>query len=203
MLSTALSVPAVFGYGGNRAYATCANTGGSTYLCSGVETVTQTVTANNAAVTMAPGASVDTSAGMGSAIIITGDGALSFTNTDGGPVRGDLRGLDIQAGNGLPAASIYVQTTQDVTGRIGGISAVNAGIGATTIDVAGASGTVGTGIVARVTNAANTGDLSVTATGAVSGGNTALFAAQYGMGAVVVNTAAVDATGGTGIFSSS
>lgn len=204
MLSTALSVPAIFGYGGNRAYAACANAGGSTYLCSGVETVTQTITADNAAVTMAPGASVDTSAGMGSAIVITGDGALSFTNTDGDPVRGDLRGLDIQAGNGLPAASIDVHSRQDLIGRVGGIYALNAGIGATTINVAGASSTAGSGIVSRVTNGANSGDLRITSTGTVSGGNTAVFAAHYGTGAVVINTAAVDATaGGNGIFARS
>lgn len=204
MLSTALSVPAVFGYGGNRAYAACANTGGSTYLCSGVETVTQTITADNAAVTMAPGASVDTSAGMGSAIVITGDGALSFTNTDGDPVRGDLRGLDIQAGNGLPAASIYVQSTQDLIGRTGGIYALNAGIGATTINVAGASSTAGSGIATRVTNGANTGDLRITSTGTISGGNTGLFAAHYGTGAVTINAATVDASaGGNGVFARS
>lgn len=204
MLSTALSVPAIFGYGGNRAYAACANTGGSTYLCSGVETVTQTITADNAAVTMAPGASVDTSAGMGSAIVITGDGALSFTNTDGDPVRGDLRGLDIQAGNGLPAASIYVQSTQDLIGRIGGIYALNAGVGTTTINVAGASSTAASGIATRVTNGANTGDLRITSTGTISGGNTGLFAAHYGTGAVTINAATVDASaGGNGVFARS
>lgn len=204
MLSTALSVPAIFGYGGNRAYAACANTGGSTYLCSGIETVTQTITADNATVTMAPGASVDTSAGMGSAIVISGDGALSFTNLDGGLIVGDSRGIDIQAGNGLPAASIYVQSTQDVVGRIGGIYARNAGIGATTLNVAGASSELSSGVTARVTNAANTGDLRITSTGTVSGGNTGLFAAHYGTGAVTINAAAVDANaGGNGVFTRS
>ena len=204
MLSTALSVPAIFGYGGNRAYAACVNSGGSTYLCSGVETVTQTIAANNASVTMAPGASVDTSAGAGSAIVISGDGALSFTNLDGGSIVGASRGLDIQAGNGLPAASIYVQSTQDLIGRTGGIYALNAGVGVTTINAAGASSELASGVTARVTNAANTGDLSVTATGTVSGGNTALFAAHYGTGAVVINSAAVDATaGGNGVFARS
>lgn len=204
MLSTALSVPAIFGYGGNRAYAACANSGGSTYLCAGVETVTQTVAANNAAVTMAPGASVDTSAGAGSAIVISGDGSLSFTNLDGGLIVGASRGLDIQATNGLPAASIYVNATQNFAGGTNGVYALNAGVGTTTINVAGASGTAGSGIASRVTNAANSGDLRITSTGTLSGGNTGLFAAHYGTGAVAINTAAIDATaGGNGVFARS
>jgi hypothetical protein len=204
MLSTALSVPAIFGYGGGRSYAACVNSGGSTYLCSGIETVTQTVTANDAAVTMAPGASVDTSAGAGSAIVISGDGSLSFTNLDGGSIAGASRGLDIQATNGGPAASIYVQSTQNISGGTNGLYSLNSGIGLTNINVAGAAGAAGSGLVSRITNGANSGDLRITATGTVSGGNTGLFAAHYGTGAVAINTAAVDATaGGNGVFARS
>src|SRR6266513_274281 len=77
LVSTAM-VGAVFGYG-RQAYAACVNSGGTTYLCSGANAAAQTVNANEAAVSTAAGFGVNTA--VGNAITITGDGALSFTDT--------------------------------------------------------------------------------------------------------------------------
>jgi hypothetical protein len=86
LLSGTMLLTAVAGYG-RRAYAACVNTVGSTYVCSGANAATQAITgpnANNASVSTLAGFSVNTAAG--NAITITGDGALSYTDTNGSPL---------------------------------------------------------------------------------------------------------------------
>jgi len=59
---------------GEGLYAACVNNGGATYLCSGdstVNTTTQTINANEAAVSTAPGFGINT--GAGNAITVTGN----------------------------------------------------------------------------------------------------------------------------------
>lgn len=78
---------AAAGYG-RRAYAACVNTVGSTYQCSGANLTTQNVNgpnANNADVSTVAGFSVN--AGVGNAITISGDGGLSYTDTNASPLR--------------------------------------------------------------------------------------------------------------------
>lgn len=198
MLTTALAVPCLLGYGSRQAYAACVNSGGTTYLCSGAETTTQTINVNNAAVTMDTGATVNTSAGAGNAITVTGDGNLSFTNLVGGTINGAQQGLDIQGGNGVPGGSVAVNTNQSILGGAYGINAVVAGNGALNINSAAVIGTTGLGIRAAALNAASTGS-SVTATGAVSGGTTGIYAFHGGAGTLTVNAAAVTGTTGIGI----
>lgn len=97
MLTSALAVPVVFGYAGRQAYAACSALGGGTYLCSGTLRTTQTINADNADVTMASGASIDTTGGTGNAITVTGNGALSFINTTGGLIQGEENAIDVRS----------------------------------------------------------------------------------------------------------
>ena len=83
LLSSTMLVAAVAGYG-RRAYGACVFTSGSSYVCSGANVTTQTITANNASVSTVAGFSVNTAAG--NAITITGDGALSYTDTNASPL---------------------------------------------------------------------------------------------------------------------
>src|SRR5690242_2813687 len=81
LLSSTMLMAAAVGYG-RRAYAACVNSGGSTYQCSGASGA-QTINANNPAVSTLPGFSVTTG---GNGITITGDGALSYTDTNASPL---------------------------------------------------------------------------------------------------------------------
>src|SRR5256885_6747935 len=96
LLSGTMLVTAVAGYG-RRAYGACAPTVAPNYQCSGANAATQAITANNASVSTVAGFSVNTAAG--NAIAITGDGALSYTDTNASP-------LTTAAGNALTVRSV-------------------------------------------------------------------------------------------------
>ncbi len=189
MMTTALTVPALFGYGTRQAYALCTGPTDNT-VCSGNLTTTQSVSGNNASIRMDTGATVTMVAG--NAISITGTGDLSFTNTDGGAISGSLNGLFISASGG-GADTVTVTTTQAVSGGQRGIFASNAGTGALTIDAASVSGTNGEGISAQITNVLATGKLSIKASGSVSssGNPSGLVALQNGTGELDVDVASV------------
>ncbi len=198
LLTSALAIPGFFGYGGRQAYAACSATGSSTYLCSGALTTTQTITADNASVSMAPGAGIDTTGGSGNAITITGNGALSFTNTAGGAIRGANTAIDITStgDDGGTGGAITLRSTLGISADSGyGISAVNSdgATGSITINAAGVSSAKTDAISAR--NRSTTGrDLTITTTGAVSGQRNGLLARNDGTGALTITTASV--TGG-------
>ena len=78
-----MAVASFVGYG-RQAYAACTGSSG-TYLCTGSNSSTQTINADNASVSTAAGFGVNTSSG--NAITITGDGALSFTDTHASTIR--------------------------------------------------------------------------------------------------------------------
>jgi hypothetical protein len=198
MLTTALAVPCFFGYGTRQSQAACVNTGGSTYLCSGAETTTQTITSNNAGVSMDTGAAVDTSAGTGNAITVTGDGALSFTNTAGGAIAGADMGLSvISTGDaGATSGAVTVTTTETVSATSSfGILASNNGTstGATAVSAADVTSANHDAIFARNTNTGT--DLSVTSTGTVSGRRMGIDGRNDGSG--TLNIHATDVTGTT------
>ncbi len=199
-MTTALTVPALFGYGTRQAYAACVNSGGTTYLCSGNETTTQFIGAVDADVSMAAGATVDTSAGSGNAITITGIGDLSFSNTAGGAIAGALDGLNISALNGGGVDTVTVNTTQATSGGRTGISASNAGEGALTINAASATGT-SHGVYSQITNASSSAAMTITLSGAATGGARGILSSHQGTGNLTIN--ATSATGGAtqGIFS--
>ncbi len=199
MMTTALTVPALFGYGTRQAYAACVNSGGSTYLCSGNETTGQTINTNNADVTMGAGATVDTTGGVGDAIAISGNGNLRFTNNDGGAISGANRGLRVQTGGAVGGGTLEIDTTQAISGGSSdGIFASNASTGHLTINAATVTSTNNEAIRANINNSLSNGVLSITASGAVSG-YAGIYGVQGGRGALTIDAASVTGTGGVGI----
>jgi uncharacterized protein with beta-barrel porin domain len=220
---------AAAGYG-RRAYAQCAPTAAPNYQCSGVNVTTQTITANNASVSTVAGFSVNAAAG--NAITITGDGALSYTDTNASPLTAStgyalsvLPGGD-DVGTGTPA-SITITTNGALSG-LGGIYARNtSGTGAVTITAngnvsatrlgiqaynshTGAGVTVTTGVGTTVSGSYygifainHGGALTVTANGNVTGTRFAgIVAGNYGTALNVTTAAGTTVSGGYGIRAS-
>jgi hypothetical protein len=161
LLSGTMLAAAVVGYG-RRAYAACVNTGGSTYQCSGAETTTQTISANNAAVSTLAGFSVNAAAG--NAITITGDGALSYTDPNASPLTAPGTALYVKStgddvGTGTPG-SITIDTSGALSGGSNGIYARNYGTGTLIIIANGDVTGTTRGIDAK--NSSSGTDLSVT-----------------------------------------
>jgi len=134
VLTTAL-VASVCGYS-RRSYADCVSSGGSSFLCSGTGVGAQTITHNEASVSTAAGFSANGGASDG--ITITGDGALSFTDTNASSITtsggAGFSALQITSnGNdGGTAGSITVSGDSNFTG-IHGIRANNNGTGGISI----------------------------------------------------------------------
>ncbi|WP_305711916.1 autotransporter domain-containing protein [Bradyrhizobium sp.] len=199
LLSSTMMVAAVAGYG-RRAYAACVNSGGSTYQCSGANAATQTITANNASVSTVAGFSVNTAAL--NAITITGNGALSYTDTNASPLAtGVGTALDFRSHADFAATpgSVTINTNGVLSGTTRGINARNYGTGAVTITANGnVNGTYDYGIAARNYGTA----LSVTTgAGTTVSGAAGMFARNYGTGAVTITANGdVSGTSGNGIF---
>ena len=159
------TMPAVaVGYG-RRAYGACVNSGGSTYLCSGANAATQTINANNASVSTVAGFSVNTAAV--NAITITGNGALSYTDTNASPLAtGVGTALDVrsQADFAATPGSVTINTNGVLSGTTRGINARNYGTGAVTIT---ANGNVNGTAISVTTGVGTT----------VGGGNNGIFRA--------------------------
>ena len=105
-------------------------------------------------------------------------------------------------GAAIPGTGISITTTGDVQGQDNGIVAQNQGAGPTTIDAKSVSGTAGFGIYASNANAYFYSDaegISVTATGAVSGGSGGVFVRNYGLGETLIDVDSVTGLGGDGI----
>ena len=115
-------------------------------------------------------------------------------------------GIGIHANARDLAGELVITAAGDVAGGFLGIYASNSGTGSTTISVAGdvtnlgASSSVLTyGVFAY--NAGNATDMSVTVAGSVHGGSEGgVIAFQFGSGAVDINVADVDSTGGPAIL---
>ncbi|MEM8589840.1 MAG: autotransporter outer membrane beta-barrel domain-containing protein [Pseudomonadota bacterium] len=164
------------GAGGNEATAgSCAPLVGANIVCSGAadaggNDMTQVLSGGGGpvSVTTADGFGIDTSTDGGDALTITGDGGLTFddTNVDGSAI----------------------------TGAEDGIDATNSGGGALSITTKGTvTGVAGDGIYAR--NYTGGSDLTISAA-AVSGSGTGIYARNSGDGSILVTaTDAVSATG--------
>jgi hypothetical protein len=204
MLTSALAVPVVFGYAGRQAYAACSALGGGTYLCSGTLRTTQTINADNADVTMASGASIDTTGGTGNAITVTGNGALSFINTTGGLIQGEENAIDVRStgDDGAIRGAVTINVTGDVSAVKGyGINALNesGSSGSITVTAAGVTSATKDGIYARNRTTAGR-DLTITTTGTVSGKKNGINARNDGTGRLTVTTADVAGGSGSGIL---
>lgn len=193
-LTTILTVAPFFGYG-RQAFAACDPTPSPTFLCSGANVVTQTITADNADVSTAPGFDVNAPAGNG--IIITGDGHLRFTDNNASTIIGDANGLSLRATGDAGAAegAITITTNSNITGGDFGIHArsdgrgeitiiANGGVTGTTYDgITAYNSAIGTDVTIRTGAGSNvsgqssgidgdnlgTGDLVITADGRISG----------------------------------
>jgi hypothetical protein len=202
-LTSALAVPCFFSYSSRQAYAACSSIGGGTYLCSGTITTTQTVTANNAAVSMASDATIDTSAGSGNAITITGNGALSFTNTAGGEIRAAESGLEVRSAgdDGGTAGAVTIGVTKAISATNGyGILATNSGGATGSIRITAANVTSLTKDAIYALNSSSGTDLTITTSGTVAGLVKGIYARNNGTGALTLTTAAVAGTTGSGIL---
>lgn len=192
-LSTAM-VGAFFGYG-RQSYAACANSGGTTYLCSGSNAAGLSVSHNEAAVSTASGFSVNTAAS--NAITITGDGAISFTDTNASTIAAVGHfGLVVNAAanDGGTPGSATINSNSTISGTYGMVG-YNYGTGALSITANGdVTGTAESGILAF-----NYGSNLTVTTGAgshVTGGYRGIDARNYGTGAFAI-TVDGDVTGGT------
>jgi uncharacterized protein with beta-barrel porin domain len=199
LLSGTMLVAAVAGYG-RRAYGACASTGTPpNYQCSGANVTTQTINANDASVSTVAGFSVNTAAG--NAITITGNGALSYTDTNASALTSaGSYALDVRTMFGGTPGSVTINTNGTLSGGISGIRTLNFNTGALTITANGnVTGTSGNGLYAQNFG---TSDLTVT-TGVgttVSGGNRGILAESFGPGALTITANGnVTGTGNAGI----
>jgi outer membrane autotransporter protein len=180
LLSTMLA-SALTGYG-RRAYAACVASVPPTFVCSGANANEQSINnVDDATVSTVAGFSVNTADF--SAIRITGDGALSYTDTYASPLTAANRALfinsngDVSGGN---PGSVTVNTNGTLTGGYYGIFARNFGSGA----------------------------LHITANGDVTASNLSPLSASFGIYARTTGTDLTVTTGpgttitsaGTGIF---
>jgi uncharacterized protein with beta-barrel porin domain len=176
-------VAAVAGYG-RRAYADCVNSGGSTYLCSGATVTQQTINANNASVSTAAGFSVNTPDSRG--ISITGDGGLSYTDTNASPVTAAQYGLYLSANhnNGGTPGSITVNTNGAISGAEGLFAIARSySTGGVNITVNGnVSGTTRYGILTRAYGGGVSLTTGVGTTVSTVSGNSAIYAGNSGSG---------------------
>ena len=102
LLSTATLVGALSGYA-RSAYAACPPGGG---VCTGGNLTTQTVNAPNATVTTQAGFYIDTTIAGGDALVITGAGAISYTDDN----MSDL------TAPGADDIALSITSTGDITG---------------------------------------------------------------------------------------
>jgi len=168
-----MMVGVVAGYG-RRAYANCTSTGGSNILCSGAST-SQAVSAANANVTTAAGFSVTTVST--NALRITGSGNLTYTDVNASSLTStNAASFVLSMQNSAPGGSLTITTNGDITGN----------------------GATARGIFAL--NVASSTDISVTASGTVTGMTYGIFARNYGTGATSVtangDVSALGASGG-------
>jgi uncharacterized protein with beta-barrel porin domain len=201
-------VAAVAGYG-RRAYGACLNTVGSTYQCSGgagANASTQAITgpnANNASVSTVAGFGVNAAAG--NAITITGNGGLSYTDTNASSLTA-AAGYALYARSGgdyvATPGSVTIATNGALSGTTG-IRARNYGTGALTITANGnvtGTSTTGAGIYAQ-NSVFGTGLTVTTGAGTTVSGYNGIDARNSGTGALTITANGdVTGTGSNGIF---
>ncbi|MEO8529692.1 MAG: hypothetical protein ABI459_00570, partial [Deltaproteobacteria bacterium] len=119
-----------------------------------------------------------------------GTGALTII-TEGDVTGTTEKGIDARLYNVTNPSDLSITTGAGaVSGATDGIGALHYGRGALTITTEGdVTGTAFNGIYARLTNASNASDLSITTgAGAVSGGEDGIRARHYGTGALTITT---------------
>ncbi|WP_187829449.1 autotransporter outer membrane beta-barrel domain-containing protein [Labrys sp. KNU-23] len=174
------------------------------YVCSGSNTSTQTINANNATVTTVPGFSVNAPAGSDAGLSIVAAGALSYTDTNASALNGSSSGSGLNIGStgasGATPSSVIVNTNGDLSGWYG-LWGSSSGTGAT-ISITTTGEVVGSVSGMIVQNFDGT-DLTIHATN-VTGAQTGIYAQDTGTGIFsITTTGQVTGTGSVGISGSS
>jgi hypothetical protein len=164
---------------------------------------------------------VDVSGAWAGIHAVSGSGSTDLTITATGAVTGSNNGLFVThrgqgslgveiasasgaAGDGLSAfaytasTGVSVTASGTVTGAGVGVRVRNFGSGATVLDLASVAGANGYGI--QVDGSTLGTDVSVAASGLVSGGTSGIRAENSGSGAITIETADVTGAGGEGIL---
>lgn len=184
--TTALTVALLTGYG-RRAYSACVSTGGVNYLCSGFNTSSQVMTADNTQATTASGFQVTTN---GAAIIIVGDGDVSFTDNYNSLLNSNTStGIYITSeGDVGGSGSVALSINGNITAAVGsGIYATNYGSGDLSITADGDITVYGTGIIAY--NAAGHNSFIRTGANSYISGRQGIFSTNNGTGGTFVEVA--------------
>jgi outer membrane autotransporter protein len=189
---TATTAMALLAGYARRAYAACSPNPAPTYSCSGSNTTAQSITSNNANVSTVPGFGVHANAG--TALSITGAGAVSFTDSNSSTI----------ATTDISGYGLRVSSTGNVGGTPGSVSI--------TLNGSTISGGANTpGILAETAPGAS-GPLTIdTGIGSViTGGQEAILVQGLGTGPVSIDvgansklygtTATGPTAGGFGIF---
>ena len=128
--------------------------------------------------------------------IIIGESA---TQTTVMPASGDALSATIAGTSAAGNISINSEFGT-ISGGANGIVASTAGSGSISITSAAVTGNANRGIDAGLSNSGAVGDLSITASGAVTGGSDGIYALNAGTGTTRITVASVSATSGVGIL---
>ena len=209
-----ITAASVTGQAGN---AISANSAGGAITISGAHTVLGTGGRGIFAVSGGGDISIQGVGETGGVQGTTGNGI--FADASGGSSGniniGGMTELGAITGIGSDNSGIYALTdgagssiTIDASGGAvmggnHGISVSNTGTGASGISITAAAVTGGnsaSGISASLSNSAATGDISITASGAVMGGSRSIIALNYGSGTTSITVSSASASAGSGIF---
>ena len=123
----------------------------------------------------------------------------SGTQTTVMPASGDALSATIASTSAAGNISINSEFGT-ISGGANGIVASTAGSGSISITSASVTGNANRGIDAGLSNSGATGDLRITASGAVTGGSDSIYAFNAGTGTTSITVASVSATSGVGIL---
>ena len=131
----------------------------------------------------------------GSYGILAATAGTGTISVDAGNVTGTSE-VGIGADGG---GDISIAATGDVFGGKTGVAATSRGLGQINIEVAGVTAVVNNAIVAAIGDSDNVTDITIAATGDVSGGEGGITAYNNGTGAISISTAGVNGTLSDGI----
>ncbi len=127
--------------------------------------------------------------------IITGSAGTGSISVVAGNVTG-TNAVGIGADGG---GDISIEATGDIFGGKTGVVATSRGLGRINVEVVGVTAVVNNAIVAAISDSNNLADITIAATGDVSGGEGGIIAFNNGSGAISISTAGVNGTLSDGI----
>ena len=181
-----------------QSFSACTQSG-SNYSCSNTHAVSLNFTANDASVSTQAGFGVSNTGA--NAITITGDGALSFTDTNHSTIMTSPSSaglyMNATADDGMTPGSVTINANGNITGGKYGIFTKNSGTGTMSITLGGdVTGTTKAGVYAKNTNAGTSIGISIADNKSVSGGTYGIWANDFGT-SLTLNTGANSHVTGT------